>query len=258
MTAALPCSVLVLALLSCTRSSESPQQASSPPAPAARAPQTAVSDAALGEQVRAFLESWLLRRDAQGAVRGRASAAFPDERFVPSGWYDPKVYRERFPASRMRTEAAISPQEFQNRLVQYVESLTDQSSPAPKAATGTGTLSAVLLPFSPEVAREVEPQLYALLAERKPRAIAVADVPALAFPVTSWSDIAWTASGTIGYRSALEEQSRSKGIAIEAVVCRLRPDSPDEPASIVVTLWSDEGATGATWRLVGLELVPQR
>ena len=257
--------VLLAAAAACSQPAERPPETGAatgsprPAAPAAaRQTPASASDQALARETQGFLESWLIKRDAQGAVRGRATASFPDERFVPVGWFDPDVYRTRFPTSRMNTAAPIQPQEFQDRLAQYVESLTDSSPPGPTAAARSGRLSDLLLPFSPATAREVEPQLYALLASQEPRELTVADVPVLAYRVDAWSDIAWTASGTIGYRAALGEQSRQKGIDVQAVVCRLRQDTADEPSPLLVTLWSDEGTNGTTWRLMGLELPPLR
>ena len=238
---------------SCNPTTEAPQPA--PPTPSG---QGAASDRdqTLSREVQAFLESWLIKRDAQGAVRGRASQVFPDERFVPSEWFDPAEYRKRFPASRMNVEARIQPQEFQDRLAQYVESLTDTSEPEPQAAARTGGLITLLLPFAPEQVRAVYPDLYGLIAADALRALPVAGIPSLAYPVQAWDDISWTQTGTIGYRAALGQQSRQKGVDIQAVVCRLRPDSADEPAALVVTLWSDEGTKGTTWRLLGLVLPP--
>jgi hypothetical protein len=218
----------------------------------------AASDKVLSAEVSEFLEAWLIRRDPQGAVRARSSAVFSDERFVPAGLYDASVYRRRFPTPRDAQPSRMSADQFESRLGDFVESMTDRSEPAPKSETVAAGVSAVLQPFSIEAARAADPQLGARLAPLKTRTLPVAGVPSLAYQVREWKDIAWTASATIGYRAALREQIDQNKIDMQAVITRLKQDSPRDPLSLVVTLWSDEGTKGKSWKLVGVEVPATR
>jgi hypothetical protein len=87
------------------------------------------------------------------------------------------------------------------------------------------------------------------------RALAVDGVATVAYEVRSWQNISWTASATVGYRTALEERTR-QGLSVQAVVCRARPVAPEEAPLLIVTLWSDEGRNGSTWKILGVELPP--
>ncbi|HEY7500616.1 MAG TPA: hypothetical protein VH740_18985 [Vicinamibacterales bacterium] len=216
----------------------------------------AASDKILSAEVASFLEAWLIRRDPQGAVRARSSTVFSDERFLPAGLFDPAAYRRRFPTPRAAQPSRMSEAQFESRLGDFVESLTDRSEPAPKAPAGG--LSERLEPFSIQIARDADPQLAARLAPLKTRTLAVAGVPSLAYAVREWKDIAWTASATIGYRAALREEIDRNKIDMQAVVCRLKQESPADPLSIVVTLWSDEATKGTSWKLVGVEVPATR
>jgi hypothetical protein len=255
---------LLSAVSSCGQASDTPQppaakQPSALPRPTTATGQSPASDRdqALSREVEAFLETWLIRNDARGAVQGRASEAFADERFVPAELFSREEYERRFPAARMNVEARMAPQEFQNRLGDYVESLTDPDNPAPQvAARRMAGLAGLLLPFSPEQARDVQPEVYSEIVDDSPRAMQVAGVASLAYPVRDWDDISWSSINTVGFRSALGQKRRESSVDVQAVLCRLRPDSTDEPEALVLTLWSDEGTNGTTWRMLGLVLPP--
>jgi hypothetical protein len=207
------------------------------------ASERAASDQALSQQVEGFLQAWLVNRDPQGAVRSRSSVVFSDERFVPG--------------ARSTRPSKMGEAQFGSSLGDFVESMTDMTE-KPRAESVSQGLPALLLPFSMQNARDADPQLASRLAPRKTRTLTVAGVPSLAYPVRSWDDIAWTASATVGYRSALKDFLAQNKVEMQAVVSRLRQETPNDPPSLVVTLWSDEATKGKTWRLVGVEIPATR
>ncbi len=215
---------------------------------------SAVSDAGLAGEVAAFLERWVLARDAPGALKGRTSAAFSDELFLPAASTDAVPYADKFAAGKMPPPQAMSSDAFEKRLADHLSTLVEGPPPAYMANAG-GAVASLLRPFAPEDVQKITPQLWELIAERKPRPLPVAGVPELAYEVRDWQSISWTASATPGYKVELENRI-SKGLAVQAVVCHMRPDEPVEAPQLIVTLWSDEGTKGGTWRIFGVELPP--
>lgn len=215
------------------------------------------SDQRLSAEVTRFLDAWVVKRQPQAAVAGKTSTAFGDRRFVPAAALSPQEYKAQEAAAAAASSTPISAQAFQSAIETQLASLLGDGDPssAPQSAAPTlpPTLAEMMVPLSPEAAREKERQLWRLIADRNPRPLMIAGIPSLAYRVREWRDISWTASATIGFRFAMANIITQQNINLQAVVSRLKPPSGQSDESVIVTLWSDEGRGGAEWRFVGVE-----
>ncbi len=245
-------------------SSSQPQDSPAPGATAAGGGQTAATvmaevDQRLASEVSRFLDAWAVKRQPQAAVEGKTSVVFGDNRFVPATALSPAEYKAQAAAAAAATSTPISEQSFQSALqTQLAAALGDEPAPQGAAPQAAKTLETLLAPYSPETAREKAPDLWEHIADRNPRTLTIAGVPALAYQVRSWDDIKWTASGTVGLRFAMENIIKERGVNVQAVVTAVKLPTGTDEAALIVTLWSDEGRGGAEWRLLGVELPPRR
>jgi hypothetical protein len=260
-TAAMLMATLTVGLTLIAACSGGPSSSSSQP-PAQSPPQTsdmqptavtADADQRLASEVSRFLDAWAVKRQPQAAVEGKASAVFGDNRFVPATTLTPEQYKAQ--ASAAAAAAPISEQTFQSALESQLAAALGEEPSAQGAAPETAKpLDTLLAPFSPEIVREKAADLWEHIGERNPRTLTIAGVPALAYQVRSWDDIKWTASGTVGFRFAMENIIKQKGVNVQAVVTAVKLSAATGEEAPIVTLWSDEGRGGAEWRLVGIEL----
>jgi hypothetical protein len=241
-------------------SSQAPAQSPARPPQSSGTQPTAITadaDQRLASEVSRFLDTWAVKRQPKAAVQGKASAVFGDSRFVPATTLTPAQYKAQ--ASAAAAVAPISEQAFQSALEsQLAAALGEEPSAQGAAPEAAKPLDALLVPFSPEIAREKAPDLWEHIGERNPRTLTIAGVPALAYQVRSWNDIKWTASGTVGFRFAMENIIKQKGVNLQAVVTAVKLSATTGEEAPIVTLWSDEGRGGAEWRLVGMELPQTR
>ena len=248
---------VALAACQATPSPQSPVTGSG--GPRTPPPLAADADRRLAAEVARFLDAWAVKRQPHAAVDGRASEAFGDRRFVPAAALSPAEYKAQAEAASAAASTPMSKQAFETALETQLGAALDDDpsgpqSAAPAVAPST-SLEATLVPFSPDVVREKQSDLWEHLAERRPRALLVAGVPSLAYQVRDWNDIKWTASGTVGFRFAMANIIRQRDVDVQAVVTAIKLSTEE---TTVVTLWSDEGRQGAEWRLLGVELPARR
>jgi hypothetical protein len=217
------------------------------------------TDVALAAEVTRFLDAWLVKRDAQAAIEGKASTAFADERFLPASALSPEEHKAQLAAPASAAADPVTPQKFQAAIQSQLSAkLEVDAAQAPQGAalSTPASLDALMVDFSPDAARQKEPDLWELIGGRTPRALAVAGVPSLAYPVREWRDISWSSSSTVGFRFALANIINTRRIDVQAVVTRLKPPDGQGDEVTILTLWSDEGSGGARWRLLGVERPP--
>ena len=244
--------IAAVVLTGCRGAAPSPGPQEAAPAPAAPQAPAPVSDAdqRLAAEVESFLDSWLVQGDATTAVAGRTSSLFADEQFEPAGAYSPEVYRKRTATiAARRTGKTVSPQQFQDSLTRDLASKVEAQETSP-AARKTLSLQTLLAPYSPDVVRSRNPQLWTLISSREPRLLVVAGIPALAYRVRTGDDISWTAIETVGFQLGLADLIASKGVNAQAVVTGFKGPADATPPALV-TLWSDEGSGGKIWRYFG-------
>jgi hypothetical protein len=231
-----------------------------PPGPGPAVQRQAAADAALAAEVTRFLDAWLIKRDPQAAVAGKTSTAFVDERFMPPAALSPDEYKAQMAAPAAAPADPVTPQAFQAAMQSQLSASlqVDAAAAPPNAAvsTSTATLATVLADFSPEAAKQKEPDLIDQVGHRTPRALTVSGVAVLAYPAREWRDIAWASSPVIGFRFAMADIISKRGIDVQAVVARLKPVEEAVGEVTVLTLWSDEGSQGARWRLLGVARPP--
>jgi len=216
------------------------------------------ADQRLASEVSRFLDAWAVKRQPQAAVEGKTSAVFGDTRFVPATTLSPDEYKAQAAAAAADTSAPITQQTFQSALqTQLTAALGDEPAPQGAAPEVQRTVETLLAPFSPETVRANAPDLWELISDRNPRTLTIAGVPSLAYQVRSWDDIKWTASGTVGFRFAMESIIKQRGVNLQAVVTAVKLSTGTGEEAPLVTLWSDEGR-GTEWRLVGVELPARR
>lgn len=232
--------------------------AAAPPAPVLQAQPPAndtTQDQRLSSAVTTLLEQWLVRRDAEAAVQGMASRVFARQNFVPAAAFDPAAYQNQRAGLTTDSVGPVMPEaEFERGLRRALEATTGPSQRS--VDTPPDGLGAIVSPFTPEIARAEHPQLWAILQPKEPRTLTVGGQPVLAYRVTQWSDISWTASPTVGYQFALAQVVETSRVNLQAVVSKLKSPREDEKSPLVVTLWSDEGQSGGDWKLLGVELPP--
>jgi hypothetical protein len=246
--------------------SSSPPQPQNTPAPprtstaAAGQPPTTVTpeaDQRLAAEVTRFLDAWAVKRQPEAAVEGKTSSVFGDSRFVPATTLSPAAYKAQ--AAAAATTTPMSEQAFQSALqAQLSAALGDQPASQGAAPTAAKPLPEVLAPFSLETAREKAPDVWEFIGDRNPRTLTIGGVPAIAYQVRGWDDIKWTASGTVGFRFAMENIIKQRGVNVQAVVTAVKLSTGGGEEAPIVTLWSDEGRGGAEWRLLGVELPARR
>jgi hypothetical protein len=224
-----------------------------------QAPAVSPADERLAAEVTRFLDAFVAKRQPGAAITGRATALFGDQRFVPPSTLSDTEYRAL--ASQATADAAvpITPKEFEAALQEQLASaLADPDAPdGPQAAPVTPpSLASLLQPFSSEVARQTDPDVWSAVGPHNPRPLLVAGVPSLAYQVRDWPDIEWTASGNVGFKFALASVIQQRNVNVQAVVTRLKATGSATRDPLIVTLWSDEGRGGAEWRYIGFEPVP--
>jgi len=245
--------VLVIATAGCSGS----PQPERPPGGATQPPGGA--DVTLAAEVTRFLDALLVKRDAQAAVEGRASTVFAEMLFMPASALSPEEHRAQLAAPASAAARPVTPERFQAAIqAQLSAKLEADAAQAPQGAalTPAASLDALMVDFSPDAARQKQPDLWELIGGRTPRALAVAGVPSLAYPVRDWPDISWSSSPTVGYRRAMADIIKKRRIDVQAVVTRLKPVDGQGDEGTLLTLWSDEGSGGTQWRLVGFERPP--
>jgi hypothetical protein len=207
------------------------------------APAQAPASAVLAGAVGGFLETWLVRGDAQGAVRTHLSELARDERFVPMQYYSPEEYR--------RIESS---------------SLTRFDLSADNAAQRFGVVMARLRRAEPMLAPSAREALAPVDEKAIPelwagwRRLGIAPrplpgVPALAVTLRDEASYEWVGAETVGYRVVIPQLIK-QGRAVEGVVCRIRERGLPKPW-MLFTFWLNEGsAAEARWKLLGLAPVP--
>ena len=217
---------------------------------------------ALAEATRGFLTVWLVEGNPASAVERFVSRTLNDERFVPAEWFSPEEYQRKFNRDARRQPHTISADEFNRRMTEYLSSLRPPVGPGRSGqpeAPGRGgrgqalTLQSVLRPFSVAGLKGLS-DLDELLREREPTDLT--GLPAITYGVRRWADISWTASGTVGFRSALADRTKQTGAEVRAVVVRLISPPGDEAPGLLFMLWGDESRSKDGWRLWGVEPVP--
>jgi hypothetical protein len=198
---------------------------------------------ALEAAVDGFLSAWIVKRDPDLAVRQFVSQTLDDERFVPAQWYSAAEYHRRFDGEAKRTAQKIPNQEFARRMRDYLAQLLP-----PEMPVRASSVQQALGPFSMESVR-ANPGLSKLLVPHEPRQLL--NIPGIAYNTKSWDDISWTASGTIGLRTALQERFPPGGQTV-VVHPTLDPSQPRSP--LLFMLWAPEGPQ-RTWKLWAVEPV---
>ena len=166
--------------------------------------------------------------------------------FLRNGSMSPSNHR-KFDGAGQRQRHEISSDEFVRRMTTYLKSM-----PLPPAAKAPSKLVPDLIaPLSVRALRETGQ--WDMLMQREPSNLP--GFPAIAYSVRAWRDISWTASGTVGFRTALPEHVAA-GITPQAVIVRARSAADATRLSLLFMLWANESAKGGGWRLWGVEPIP--
>jgi len=202
------------------------------------------ADPALGTAVDGFLTAWMVKRNPDLAVSQFVSQTLDDERFVPAQWYSAAEYHRKFDGDAKRTAQKIPNQEFARRMREYLAQLLPPETPL-----RASSVQQALRPFSMDAVR-ANPSLFRLLAPHEPRQLS--NVPGITYNTKAWDDISWTASGTVGLRTALQERLPAGG---QTVVVQPTLDPPQPRSPLLFMLWAPEGPQ-RTWKLWAVEPVP--
>lgn len=202
-------------------------------------------DAALSRIVSGFLETWLYKKDPMTAGAQHWSPLLTDERFVPPAAVPSEQIALRHSKNWVLADHPVNQAAFRKAMTQYLTQV--------QAGIPAIPLVDLLMPISlREDEITLDPNLRRILTERKARPLP--GLPALAYRVSSPRDLAWLASGTVGYDVLLAGIMDRQQLNVQAVVQRLKVNAPPDAPFLLVTLWAEQARTPGNWKLVGVEV----
>ena len=205
-------------------------------------------DKELATNTRDFLTRWLVQRDPETALKKYLSPLVRDARLLPAGAFGVSEYRDIFGGEGKLRAREISEDEVLKRLTAY---LTAQLPPPSRKLT----LETAFGPMAAANVAGTDLELSKSISGREPRQLP--GLPAVAYTVRNWSDLSWTATSAVGFRTVLPTMIKEQRIDAQAVVLKLAAGDLDPSnAPALFMLWAAREQFPLSFQFVGLELPP--
>lgn len=198
-------------------------------------------------RVIAFLDQWLVHGDLDGALETHLSG---------------KIYRDDFlPPAADATRSFLRPGEPEA----IIEISRDESFARMKdhLAVPVGPEEVYTIADIHEAFEQIDysggSDMYRILSELGVTPGWFKEAPFLHYPVTSWKDMSWTSSGTLGHQMLSPEFMEQQGIEMRIVVERLRMPDASNNVALMAMLWANESPGsdgGPSWKLWSVIPVP--